>query len=119
MKSCDAFLVTILPPNAATERVWNFRDDIDRHYFGEIPGGQEIISLTLNWKPDARAQAKLVGRYRINIGSLLSWGYVAQTQNGGRTLRFQRTGDMIEIATARGSPALVVGRKPEPAQSGR
>ena len=105
-------MVTILPTSATTEREWNFRDDVNQNFFGDIPETQQIISLTLNWKPDAKSETQLVGRYRIDIGLLLSEGFVRESKRGVN-LRFQRTGDIIEIAIDRESKALVVGRKPQ------
>jgi hypothetical protein len=104
-------MITILPSTTITEREWNFRDDINQNFFGDIPPSQQIISLTLNWKSDAKSKARLVGRYRIDLRSLLSEGLVRKTRRGV-SLRFQRTGDIIEIAIDRRSRALVVGRKP-------
>jgi hypothetical protein len=105
-------MVTILPASATTEREWNFRDDNNQNFFGDIPERQQIISLTLNWKRDARSEARLVGRYRIDLRLLQSEGFVRKSKRGVN-LRFQRTGDIIEIAIDRKNKALVVGRKPE------
>jgi hypothetical protein len=105
-------MVTILPTSAITEREWNFRDDVNQNFFGDIPESQPIISLTLNWKPDATTEPRLVGRYSIDLRLLVSEGF-ARKSNRGVNLRFQRTGDIIEIAIDRESPALVVGRKPQ------
>ena|SRR5579883_1301663 len=104
-------MVTILPQNAVTEREWNFRDDNTQNFFGDIPDSQPVITLTLNWKPDANSPAKLVGRYKIDLGLLVA-EKLAKRSNRGVLLRFQRTSDFIEIAVDRQSPALVVGRKP-------
>ena len=105
-------MVTILPSTTTTEREWNFRDDINQNYFGDIPDDQPIISLTLNWKPNATSEPKIVGRYRIDLTSLVSEGFARRTDKGVN-LRFQRTGEIIEIATDRQSHlTLVVGRKP-------
>ena len=59
----------------------------------------------------ATTEARLVGHYRIDLKLLLAEGF-ARKSNPGVNLRFQRTGDIIEIAIDRESPALVVGRKP-------
>ena len=103
--------VVSLGQNAVTERTWNFRDDNNRRFFGCIPLEQRQITLRLNWKPTANTVAKEVGRYRINLPGLEESGYVHTTEKG-RILRFQRTGDSIEIAINWSSPALPVGRKP-------
>ena len=105
-------MVTILPSTATTEHEWNFRDDIDQNFFGDIPESQPIISLALNWKPDATSKPKIVGRYRIDLTLLVSEGFARKSERGVH-LRFQRTGEFIEIATNRQSQALVVGRKPQ------
>lgn len=104
--------VKILPEDSITERKWNFRDDNNQHFYGDIPERQQVITITLNWKPNKQSETTLVGKYKIDLRSLLSEGY-AQKSNRGIRLRFQRTGDNIEIAIDHGSPALVVGRKPE------
>jgi hypothetical protein len=106
-------MVTILPSTAITEREWNFRDDINQNFFGDIPENQPIISLTLNWNPDATSKPRLVGRYKIDLTLLVAEGFARKTDRGVN-LRFQRTGEVIEIATDRQSPlTLVVGRKPQ------
>ena len=106
-------MVTILPSTATTEREWNFRDDVNQNFFGDIPESEPITSLTLNWKPDANSEPKLVGRYRIDMRLLVSEGF-ARKSNRGVNLRFQRTGEIIEIAIDRQSSlALVVGRRPQ------
>jgi len=107
-------MVIILPAGATTEREWNFRDDINQNYFEILPQSPQTISLTLNWKPDAKSETRLVGRYKINLPLLCKEKFVGK-RKGGWFLRFQRTGDIIEIAVRRyRSPALVVGRKPQP-----
>ncbi len=106
-------MVTILPSSAITEREWNFRDDDNQEFHSDIPENQQFISLTLNWKPDkAATKARLVGKYRIDLRLMLSEGLVRKSDKG-IFLRFQRTGEIIEIALNRASPALVVGRKPQ------
>jgi hypothetical protein len=65
-------MVTILPSTATTEREWNFRDDINQNFFGDIPESQPIVSLTLNWKLDATSKPRIVGRYRIDLTLLVS-----------------------------------------------
>jgi hypothetical protein len=104
-------MVTILPISTKTEREWNFRDDNNQHFFGVIPDEQKFITLTLNWKPNRTSKAKLVGRYKLDFVLLLSEGFVRKVDKGIQ-LRFQRTGEIIEIAISSKSPALAVGRKP-------
>jgi len=105
-------MVMVLQEDAPTDRTWDFRDDIDQNYHGDIPANQSITTLTLNWKPDKNSTAKLVGKYRIDLDLLLSAGFAKETKKG-IFLRFQRTDNAIEIAVDRDSPALVVGSKPE------
>lgn len=105
-------IITSLPSDSITEREWNFRDDNNQNFYGDIPKRQPIITLTLNWKPNKISVAKLVGKYEINLRSLLFKGYVEENNRGIR-LRFQRTGNIIEIAIGPNHPALIIGRKPE------
>ena len=104
--------VTTLSDEAATEREWNFREDNNQHFYGDIPYNQKIITLTLNWKADKSSSPKLVGKYQIDLPALLDEGFVQEGSKGIK-LRFQSTGDAIEIAIDRNSPALRVGSKPE------
>jgi hypothetical protein len=101
-----------LSSTTTTEREWNFRDDIHQEYMCDIPESQPIITLTLNWKSDELSAARLVGKYRINLG-LLEPQYVRKTTGGKFFLRFQRTDENIEIALNRHSPALKVGQMPQ------
>jgi hypothetical protein len=104
-------MVTILPQATTTDREWNFRDDNNQNFFGDLPDDQPVIIVTLNWKPSAITPAKLVGGYRIDLELLVSEKF-AKKSNRGVLLRFQRTDEFIEIAVDRQSPALVIGRKP-------
>lgn len=105
-------MVKTLPDGTRTEREWNFREDNNQHFYGDIPYDQQIITLTLNWKPDSPSPAKPVGKYQIDLPLLLEKGFVQDGSKGIR-LRFQSTGDAIEIAIDRNSPALRIGSKPE------
>ncbi len=105
-------MVKTLPDGTRTEREWNFREDNNQHFYGDIPCNQEIITLTLNWKPDSFSPAKLVGKYQIDLPLLLEKGFVQDGSKGIR-LRFQSTGNAIEIAIDRNCPALRIGSKPE------
>ena len=101
-----------LPSTVDTEREWNFRDDIHQEYMNDdLPENHPVITLTLNWKPDEHSVPRPVGKYRIDLG-LLEPKYVRKTEEGKFFLRFQRTGESIEIALNRQSPALKVGQKP-------
>jgi len=105
-------MVKTLPAGTRTEREWNFREDNNQHFYGDIPYDQQIITLTLNWKPDSLSPAKPVGKYQIDLPLLLEKGFV-QAGSKGIRLRFQSTGDAIEIAIDRNSLALRIGSKPE------
>lgn len=100
-----------LQEDAPTNRKWNGRDDIAAHYHGTIPNDQNEITLTLNWKSSADGKVGQVGRYRFILPGLKDEGYV-EKRHGGYYLRFQRTGNKIEIAINRSSKALEVGRWP-------
>jgi hypothetical protein len=105
-------LVVGLVPDSKTDRTWNFRDDNHQIFFGTIPLNQEVITLTLNWKTEAEAAAKEVGRYKINLPGLVAAGYVRKSDRG-YILRFQRSGSQIGISTNKGSPLVYpVGKKP-------
>jgi hypothetical protein len=114
MDEPKAYLKTVkrLPDGAVTEREWNFREDNNQHFYGDIPYNQEIITLTLNWKPDSYSPSKLVGKYQIDLPLLLEKGFVQDGLKGIK-LRFQSTGNAIEIAIDRNSPALRIGSKPQ------
>lgn len=105
-------MVKILPDEAATQREWNFREDNNQHFYGDIPFNQERITLTLNWKPDSFSPSKIVGKYEIDLLLLVEKGFARKTSRGIQ-LRFQSTGDAIEIAIDRDRPALRIGSKPE------
>lgn len=108
----ESELVIKLPPDSKTDRTWNFRDDNHQAFFGNIPLNQEVITLTLNWKPDAGTAVKEVGRYKIRLPGLVAAGYVRKSDRGF-LLRFQRTGDRIGIAVNKSSRQIYpVGKKP-------
>jgi hypothetical protein len=46
----SCIMVTLLQADTPTEREWNFRDDNDQHFHGDIPEDQPVVLLTLNWK---------------------------------------------------------------------
>lgn len=84
-------------------------DGNKQHHHGHVPETNVPLSLTLNWRADGKGEGRLVGKYEIDITGLLKAGYVRREKNGIR-LRFQRTGEQMEIAVARTRPALVIGR---------
>lgn len=99
-----------LAESAQTERTWNFRDDNQQHFVGTIPPDQKVITLTLNWKPDAGSAPRLVGKYKLHLPKLEQKDYI-RISDRGYVLRFQRCGELIVIARNRNSKALVVGKK--------
>src|SRR6516225_11159929 len=98
-------MVSLLSESEATNREWNGRDDICNHYFGRVPLTERVVTLTLNWKRDKLSRPELVGRFRLDMDELVSRGYVRKLP-GWYILRFQRTGNRIEIAVNRGSRPL-------------
>ncbi|SRR5258708_2914137 len=98
-------MIVTLPDTATTKREWNGRDDIHCHYMGRVPLAESLVTLTLNWKRDRHSRPRLVGRFRLHMDRLVSAGY-ARKVPGWYILRFQRTGDRIEVATNRSSRAL-------------
>ncbi|MDP0490679.1 MAG: hypothetical protein Q7Q71_06490 [Verrucomicrobiota bacterium JB023] len=105
-------MITILPTSSRTDREWNFRDDNHQNFFGDLPKDSSVVTLTLNWKENKEARPRLVGKYQINMGELLEEGFAREVERGIR-LRFQRNGELIEIAKSSSSNALVVGRRPD------
>lgn len=104
----DKDMINELPPDSPTERHWNFNDAIRQNFMLFIPTNQPVITATLNWKESGEDEAVLVGKYRLNFPALEAKGYVRLKDNR-YFLRFQRTGNRIEIAVNRKSPALTIG----------
>lgn len=104
-------MVTILPPDTSTQRVWTGRDDNAGHHHGDIPLAQSPVSMTLYWRATRTSKRRPVGRYSIDLHELVKAGYARATLGAVR-LRFQSTGERIEISASRAGPALVVGRNP-------
>lgn len=104
-------MVTILPPGSPTDRAWNGCETTAGHHHGRVPLSQSPISLSLRWRASKSAPAHFVGCYRLDLDQLVSAGY-ARKIGDQVLLRFQSAGEVIEIATNRHSPALVVGRNP-------
>jgi hypothetical protein len=98
-------MVEMLPDDAPTERRWTGRDDNNANFYGKIPLIESIVTLTLSWKRDTNANPVVVGRLRLNMEQLVEAGY-ARKVTGAYILRFQRTGNQVQIAVNRGQRAL-------------
>ena len=101
-----------LPSGTATRRNWTGRDDNCGHHFGQVPLAESLLTLTVNWKASRGATPRIVGAYRIDLRALETAGFVRRVEGRFVILRFQRTGDRIEIASKRSGSALVVGASP-------
>lgn len=101
-------MINELPPDSPTERHWNFNDAIRQNFMLFIPSNQPVITATLNWKESGEDETVLVGKYRLNLPALEAKGYVRLKDNR-YFLRFQRTGNRIEIAVNRRGSALEMG----------
>ena len=63
------------------------------------------MTLTLNWKRHKNALAVTVGKLRLDMEQLVEAGY-ARKVPGAYVLRFQRTGNRLEVAINRSKRAL-------------
>ena len=97
--------MTALPDNVTTQRAWNGRDDIARHYMCRVPQAERVVTLTLTWKRNKTSRQQPVGRFRFDMDKLVEAGY-ARKVPGWYILRFQRTGNRIEVAKNRRERAL-------------
>ena len=98
-------MIQTLPDSEPTHREWNGRDDIAQNYLGRVPQTERIVTLTLTWKRDKSSHSQLVGRFRFDMDKLIGAGY-ARKVSGWYILRFQRTGNRIEVAKNRRERAL-------------
>jgi hypothetical protein len=98
-------MISTLSDGVTTQRAWNGRDDISQHYMGRVPHTERVVTLTLTWKRDKNSRPQLVGRFRLDMDKLVAAGY-SRTVPGWYILRFQRTGNRIEVATNRSGRAL-------------
>jgi hypothetical protein len=78
---------------------------------GRIPFAESSVTLTLNWKRDKNSRTYLVGKFRLDMNKLVSAGY-ARKVDGWYILRFQRTGNHIEVAKNRSSDPLQLSSLP-------
>jgi hypothetical protein len=104
-------MITRLDEDSNTRRAWNGRDDVHQHYLGRVPRDEKSVSLSLTWKKEKDAKPSLVGRFVLDVNALAKEGFVREVE-GFYILRFQRTGNVIEIAPNRSSPALKLARLP-------
>jgi len=104
-------MVTILAPDAATDRTWTGRDDNQGHHHGLVPLEDSPVTILVLWKASKQGVAHFVGRYRIDLQELIRAGF-AREVGGAAFLRFQSSGERIEIALNRSSRSLVVGGNP-------
>lgn len=104
-------MVTILASDARTDRSWTGRDDNNGHHHGLVPLEDSPIRIAVHWKASDKSPAKYVGNYQIDLRELIRAGF-AREVNGSAFLRFQSSGERVEIATKRSAPALVVGKNP-------
>ncbi|MCF7675083.1 MAG: hypothetical protein K9N23_18500 [Akkermansiaceae bacterium] len=102
-------MISELPPDSPTDRLWNFNDEVNQNYMLYIPANQPVITATLTWKESAKAETFPVGKFRIDLPALDANGYV-RLKDHRYFLRFQRTKERIEIALNRTSKALDLGR---------
>ena len=104
--------VSDLPPGRRARR-WVLRDDNQQHYHGVLSLDEDPVYLELHWKANARAQAQLVGSYRLHLAPLLAAGYVRRERNdtpAGVRLRFYRGNrGVVYIQVRDDQPALPIG----------
>jgi hypothetical protein len=60
---------------SASHRTWNGNDTSQRNHNGAVPLAEDPLDIVLNWKSSAKAIAKLVGCFRLNLPALLAAGY--------------------------------------------
>lgn len=104
-------MIERLDDTTRTRRNWNGRDDIQQHYLGHIPRSEHEVTLTLSWKKEKHAPLHLVGKFRFHLPALVEAG-LARTHGGEYILRFQRTGQLIEVARNRSAQAEPLARLP-------
>jgi len=91
-------------------RHWTGNDEIDHHYHIAVPLTQDPLYLNLFWKRGRDESAAFVGTFRLNIGELLSEGYIRQDGKDKVRLRICHCrDDLLYIQTKSGKPALAIG----------
>ncbi len=91
-------------------RHWTGNDDTDRHYHIAVPRIQDPLFLHLFWKKRSNAPAEFIGTFRLNIGGLLSEGYIRMDgRDKVRLLICHCRDDILYIQTKSGKPALAIG----------
>lgn len=103
--------VKVVSCEGPIQRHWIGRDALN-FVHGRIPWEQSPITIKLEWRRDATSRPLLVQCYRIDLEVLCRDGFARYENDGAIRLRFQRTGDKIQIAINRKTPALVVGLNP-------
>lgn len=103
----DDSMVIELPPDSITDRTWNGREIRGDHH-GLIPANQREITMNLNWI-DSNNATSPVGKFRINLPALEAKGFVRRV-DGKYRLRFQSSGNGIEIATNRTAAPYPIGK---------
>jgi hypothetical protein len=99
-------MFTRLDDNAKTHRTWNGRE---LHYHGKISLQETPVSMKLTWREEKHARPKFVGCFSLDMRQLCAGEFVRREDGQHYRLRFQRTGQDIEIAATRDGPALRVG----------
>lgn len=110
-------MISELSPDFPTDRHWIINDEVNQNYMLYIPANSPVITVTLDWKESADAEAFSVGKYRIDLPALEAHGF-ARLEDNRYFLRFQRTKERIEIAVNRKSEALDFGRIQIPQRDG-
>ena len=101
-------------PAGAVHRRWVIRDDNQQHYHGIVRLSENPLYVELLWKPAVRGREQEVGIYRLDLGALLTAGYIRYEPDGvpGDTvrLRFVRgERGVVSIQSRTDGPALAVG----------
>jgi hypothetical protein len=104
-------MIKRLADHATTHRSWNGRDDIHGHYVGRVPLSEHSVSISLTWKREKDSKPCPVGRFLLDMPALETRGFVRKVE-GYYILRFQRAGNLIEVAPNRSGPSHPLGRLP-------
>ncbi|OGV70400.1 MAG: hypothetical protein A2283_19000 [Lentisphaerae bacterium RIFOXYA12_FULL_48_11] len=105
-------MIKKLDDNAECSRNWIGNDRVNQHYYARIRLNESPLSLGLQWKELDDSPKRLVGKYNLDLKSLLNKKFIRIVDGcpGEVILRFQRTDDgQIQIAINRKAPALSIG----------
>lgn len=105
-------MISKLPPDSLTKRLWNFNDASGQTYMIKVPVDQPVITTTLNWKAGDRDEVLLVGNYCFDLPKLEAAGYIRFAGTKHYQLRFLNTNGRIELALNRETIALDIGPIP-------